>query len=633
MSSQQAAQMSHARNRFLLIGLMISLIAGLAFTPGLPGGFVFDDVPNIENNAAIRMERLDGTSLYTAIATPQMSGNMRTLPTLSFALDYWRAGGADPATFRTTNILIHAITTLVLAWFFRALLLTAGVPPGRTQWTAAALALAWALHPLQVSSVLYAVQRLQTMGTLFLVLALLAYLKARNAQEARQPTRTWWMLTAFLWVLAMSCKEDTVLLPAYTLALELTVLGFRSADADGPRRLRRGYAIATLAGMAAYLFLVAPYFWSTDGYGGEREFSTLERLLTQPRVLCLYLWQILVPLPGHMPFYYDWLQPSRGLLQPWTTLPAIAALLALLATAWRLRMRWPLFSLGVLLFFAAHFITSNVVGVELAFEHRNHFALIGAVLAVGSLLFHLCDKLRLPHSALVAGPVVVLAGLALATASRAHDWRSNLTQAQASTQSAPGSGRAWVSLCAEYLKAGGGPIPDNPNLDKAIAACERGATSAPDMLNSTAMLVALKSLRGDLSAQDWNLFQQRLRTTFMTRDNRRAVQVLMHYSRKGVKLDQQQLLTAISTLTRRIEQTPFQLSSYGYFIMNDMGQPDLALPYFTTAIQAIPADDPFRRQLGRELRQIGRPDLANRIEQADRSKLGGTSVTPNTTSD
>ena len=51
-----------------------------------------------------------------------------------------------------------------------------------------------------------------------------------------------------------------------------------------------------------------------------------------------------------------------------------------------MRTRWPLFSLGVFLFFAAHLITSNVIGLELAFEHRNHFALIGAVLAVGSLL-------------------------------------------------------------------------------------------------------------------------------------------------------------------------------------------------------------------------------------------------------
>lgn len=616
--------MPHARGRFLLVGLIVSLVAGLVFTPGLPGGFIFDDVPNIENNSAIRMDQLDAASLYTVVATPPMSGQMRTLPTLSFALDYWRAGGADPATFRTTNIVIHAITTLVLAWFFRALLSTAGVPPGRAQWAAVALASAWALHPLQVSSVLYAVQRLQTMGTLFLVLALLAYMKARNAQATGQRTRTWWMLTAFSWVLAMGCKEDSVLLPAYTLALELTVLGFRGADADATRRLRRGYAIATLAGLAAYLFLVVPYFWSTDGYGGDRDFSTLERLLTQPRVLCLYLWQIVVPLPGHMPFYYDWLEPSRGLLQPWTTLPAIAALLALLGTAWRLRMRWPLFSLGVLLFFAAHFITSNVIGVELAFEHRNHFALVGAVLAVGSLLFHLCQRLRLPHAVLVAGPIVVLAGLAIGTASRAHDWRSNLAHAQASTRIAPDSGRAWVSLCAEYLKAGGGPVPGNPNLDEAIAACEAGASAAPDMLNSTAVLIALKSLRGDATARDWERFRQRLETTFMTRDNRRSIQVLMHYSRKGVELDQRELLETISMFARRIDPTPFQLASYGYFIMNDLGQPDLAMPYFTTAVQAIPADDPFRRQLGGELRQIGRPDLAVQIEQPGQGKVDAT---------
>src|SRR3546814_15829611 len=98
-----------------------------------------------------------------------------------------------------------------------------------------------------------------------------------------------------------------------------------------------------------------------------------------------------------MPFYYDWLQPSRGLLQPWTTLPAIGVVLGLLGLAWHLRSRWPLFALGVFLFFASHFIASNVIPLELAFEHRNHFALVGAVLAVGSLLAHAGQRLRIHH--------------------------------------------------------------------------------------------------------------------------------------------------------------------------------------------------------------------------------------------
>lgn len=612
--------MLHARGRFFLVTLIVALLASLVFTPGLPGGFIFDDVPNIESNDAIKLERLDSAGLYKAIATPQMSGNARALPTLTFALDYWRGGGADPATFRTTNILIHAITALALAWLFRILLQTAGVADNRAQWAAPALALAWALHPMQVSSVLYAVQRLQTMGTMFLVLALMAYLKARNTQIMGQPARSWWMLTALLWILAMSCKEDSVLLPAYALALELTLLHFRAADAGLSRRLRRGYALATLVGATTFLFWAVPHYWSVDGYGGERDFSTTERLLTQGRVLCLYLWQILVPLPSHMPFYYDWIQPSRGLLQPWTTLPAILALLALLGTAWKVRMRWPLFSLGVLLYFGAHFITSNVVGLELAFEHRNHFALIGAVLAVGSLLSHLWQRLQLPQRLQAVGTVVLLAGLATATASRAHDWRSNLTLTRASTESAPSSGRAWVELCASYYKAGGGGKPDNPNLDEAIVACEAGVVSAPSTLNNAALVIVLKSRRGDLASQDWNRFQRMLKTVLMTRDNRRAVQVLMYHARNGVTLDKQEMLQAITTQTHRAKTSPFELASYGYFIMNDLGEPDLAIPYFVKAIESVPPGDPFAAQLAGELRAKGRPDLAASIESVDRAR-------------
>src|SRR3546814_1011798 len=66
------------------------------------------------------MTRLDVESLGKVLATPQVSGSLRALPTISFALDYWRGGGADPAVFKTTNIVIHALATFVLAWFFRS---------------------------------------------------------------------------------------------------------------------------------------------------------------------------------------------------------------------------------------------------------------------------------------------------------------------------------------------------------------------------------------------------------------------------------------------------------------------------------------------------------------------------------
>lgn len=611
--------MPSSRGRFLLIALLAALLAGIAFTPGLPGDFVFDDHPNIVNNASIQHDEPGIAGLYKAIATPQISGNMRTLPTVTFALDYWRGGGADPATFKTTNILIHALTVLALGWLFRSVLLAAGVAAARAQWAAPALALAWALHPLQVSSVLYAVQRLQTMGTLFLVLALMAYLRARRAQVEAQPARTWWMLAVLLWVLAMSCKEDSVLLPAYALALELTVLRFAAAGPRTTRLLRGSYLAGVLAGAALYLAWVVPNHWHWEAYGG-RDFSTPERLLTQGRVLCLYLWQILVPLPGHMPFYYDWIQPSRGLLQPWTTLPALALVFALLAAAWWLRTRQPLMALGILLFFSAHVVTSNVIGLELAFEHRNHFALIGMVLAVGSLLALLWQRLRLPQSARAAMALVLLAALGTGTLLRAHDWRSNLHLHEASTAAAPGSARAWVGLCAERLSAGGGAVTDNPLLDQAIAACEAGTVSAPYSLNNFALLIALKTLRGDVTAQDWQRYRQRIEAVQMSWDNRRSIQILIYRSRNGLELDEKEMIATIATIAEQAAFSPFENASLGYYIMNELGEPDSALPYFARAIQDIPSTDPFPLQLAGELEKLDRPDLAASVTKLAASR-------------
>ena len=617
-----ATRMPTTTGRFLLFSLIAAILAGLAFVPGLPGNFLFDDIPNIVNNEALHLTALTPEALFQVAFSQQFSGSMRVLPTLSFALDYWRVGGADPATFKTTNIILQVLTAFALAGFFRSLMLAAGIAPARASWAAMALAFAWAAHPLQVSSVLYVVQRMQTMGTFFLLLALWVYLESRRAQLDGRPSRRGFLVVILLWLLAMGCKEDTVLLPAYTLALELTVLRFSTSDARLDRMLRRGYLAAVIAGVAAYALLVIPHYWHWDSYPG-RTFSTLERLLTQARVLCMYLWQIIVPLPQHMPFYYDGLQPSRGLLQPWTTLASIIAVLALIGAAWRLRVRWPLFSLGVFIFFGAHFIASNVISLELAFEHRNHFALIGAVLAIGSLVAHAGTRLRAGRVAQAAVCAALLVFLAATTMQRAHSWNGTLQFARTSVEIAPRSARAWIALCAGYFQTGGsvGAGRANPNLDQAIETCAAGSSAAPYALNSPALLVVLKSIRGDITPQDWDRFQQRLEVVPMTFDNRRAPQILTYHALNGVALDKQRMLRMLSTLVQRAPLSPPEVSSIGYFVMNDLGEPGLSIPYFIRAMDNAPSYDPFPQTLAADLRKKGRPDLAEKIEKHATARL------------
>jgi hypothetical protein len=618
--------MTQSNRGFLLYALVCAALAGLLFLPGLPGDFVFDDNGNIVLNSGLELNSLSPKALLDILFSTQYGGITRVLPTVTFAIDYYRGGGSlDPATFKTTNIAIHALTAFVLAWFLRSLLLAGGTRSNASRWAALALAFAWAAHPLQVSSVLYVVQRMQTMATLFVVLALWSYLTARLAQIDGRSGRTGWMLTGLLWALALACKEDGVLLPAYTLAMELTVLRFQASDSVLAGRIKRGYLYATVAGAAVFAFIVVPHYWSWDAYY-NRNFSTVERLLTQGRVLCLYLWEILLPLPSHMPFYYDWLVPSRGLLRPWTTLPALFLLCALLVAAWKLRHTRPLFAFGIFLFFAGHAMTSNIAPLELAFEHRNHLPLIGIVLAAGDLLTVALSRFRLSAPPVAASVLIFLTALSTATALRAASWNSDLRMAQTSTHIAPFSTRAWNQLCVAYFNLGGGDKVDNPYLGQAIAACDKGAEVDRASIKTLTNLIAMKALQGTLRSADWDRYLARLRYVTMTPENAASIWVILNKARNGSVMDDNRLLEAINIVNQRRDLKPLESAAMGYFILDHTRIPERAYPYFAQAILET-RDSAFATSLIDDLRKEGRPAWADQLS-AQRLALDASGERP-----
>lgn len=613
--------------RFLLLAAFGALIAGLLLLPGLGGGFLLDDKPAIPENAAVQVATLDAGQLMQAAYS--YGGGARALPMLSFALDHWR-GGLDPAAFKATNIAIHVLTTLALAWFFRLLLAGAGWPATRTTYAAPLLALAWAVHPLQVSSVLYIVQRMQTMGTLFLVLALCAYLKMRYAQIAGERSRQYGVLAVLCWVLALASKEDSILLPAYTLALELTVLRFRTASAALENRLRRGYQLLVVLGVAVFVLVLVPKHWYPDSYPG-RDFSSLERLLTQGRVLAMYLGQVLWPLPSHLPFYYDDLQPSRSLLQPWTTLPALLLVFGLLALAWRLRHRRPLLSLGILLFFAGHAVSSNIIGLELAFEHRNHFPLIGAVLAIGDALRDAFERLRLRPATIAPACLALVAALSSATLLRAQAWGSRIGFAEYGTQIAPRSERAWIDLCQTHFELSGNR-PADPHFAKALATCAKGATLRDGATNLT-NLVLLKTINGSVRQSDWEQLFERMRRVTLTPSNVGVAWHLVRYSNGDKRIAPRNVIAIIDIISKRSDFRPEEYAAFGYYAAKN-GLGDDALRFFALAIETSPPASQLPQALLIDLQREGYPRWAAQLTplvHAHRGPRNKQSEFPNAT--
>lgn len=587
---------------------LCALLAAAVFLPGLGGGFLLDDKPTIGDNPAAHVTTLDAGLLERAAYSFAAGGGSRALPMLTFALDYWRAG-LDPAAFKSTNIAIHALTTLALAGLLRLLLTLAGWPTKRAGYGAIALALAWAIHPLQVSSVLYVVQRMQTMGTLFLVLALYAYLKMRQAQMAGERSRQCGVLSGLCWVLALACKEDSALLPAYTLALELTVLRFQAARPGIARTIRRLYLAASLLGLAIFVFYVVPHYWTWDAYPG-RNFSSPERLMTQARILAMYLGQILWPLPSHMPFYYDDLQPSRGLLQPWTTLPALILVVGLLALAWRLRAPRPLFALGIFLFLAGHAISSNVIGLELAFEHRNHFPLIGAVLAFGDLFVAAVARLQVSSRACGVACAAILVALGSGTLWRAQAWGSPVGFAEYGTRIAPTSERAWINLCQIHFGLSGNH-PANPHFAKALDACGKGA-AIPYGATNLANLVLLKTIDGSVGQGDWDRLFERLEQVTMTRSNADVAWHLVRYSNGDWRIDRRNVIHIIDIVGERSRFRPEEYVAFGYYAAKN-GLDDDAFRYFVKATEISPPNSTLPMALVADLRKEGQPEFAARL--------------------
>jgi len=434
---------------FVLLIALAGFIVWL-YWPGLNGPFLFDDFPNLEPLGAYNaVDDFESFKLFVLNGFAGPTG--RPLSLLSFLIND-NTWPSDPWGFKYTNLMLHILNGLLLFWLTYRLL-RAYLPAPRIReaaWLALLTAGLWLIHPLQVSTVLYVVQRMTELSALFVLLGLLGYVAARSQLE-HAPWRTLLLMTGSIGLGTLAAtfsKENGALLPVFALVIEMTVFAGRKA----PRWLNLWRTVVLgLPTLAILGYLARPLWRNTGEVISNRGFTLGERLLTEARIVTEYLQHLFLPTPISRGLYADAYPLSAGWLNPPETLLAIGLLGGLFALAFWLRQRMPLLSLAILFFFAGHLLESTTISLELYFEHRNYLPSIFVFLPVAAGLLWLYR--RMPR--IMPGLTIVLLAILLSiTALRAANWGKPNQLYLLWAQESPTSARAQVGAAQALIQAG-----------------------------------------------------------------------------------------------------------------------------------------------------------------------------------
>ena len=444
--NKDISAIKYGPKRETLLLSLLAVVVILIYADTLTTPFIFDDLVNIVENPHIRVPALSFENLaWAGFESPE---RRRPVANISLAMNYYFSG-YNIVSYHVVNILIHLACGILLYFLTKSTLQTPALISRyeKSGWIPFFTAFIWLVHPLQTQSVAYIVQRMNSMATMFYVLSMLFYVKFRMSGANRLK---WLQLAGCLIsaLLAFGTKEITATLPVFIVLYEWFFF-----QESNPQWAKRNLLV--LGGVLVFFVIIALVYLGYDplakilnGYR-IRDFTPMQRVLTQSRVVIFYISLILWPSPSRLNLDHDFAL-SYSLLDPFTTVISILVIFALIAFAILSARKTPLLSFSILWFFGNLVIESSVIGLELVFEHRNYLPSIFAILAIVAMTFR-----HLKH-ALAAAVIFSLVGALFCvwTFQRNRVWADEISLYQDSAVKSPGKARPQNNLGAALSRQG-----------------------------------------------------------------------------------------------------------------------------------------------------------------------------------
>lgn len=556
------------------IALAVLTIAGfIIYNNSFDVPFIFDDSDNIQN-PSVRISELSADSLIKVAIESNLLN--RPVANISFAINYY-FGEYNVRGYHLVNIFIHIVASFFL---YLILEITFKLPVNRERYGRYSLlslmaAMLWLTHPLATQSVTYLVQRMNSMAALFYVLSVICYVKGRlNVGKDGDHNQN---LHGLLWLgaslisgaLAIGSKEIAVTLPFIIFLYEWFFFQDLSWKWLGKK-------IPWIVALLVFLYCAASFYLGGNPFQmvidscNNRPFSSLQRILTESRVVMHYIGLLLYPNPDRLVFDYNF-PISTSLFSPLTTIFSFFSLAVLLGVAICVAKKERFLAFCIFWFFINLILESTVICLEIIYEHRTYLPSMFLLAIFPAFLYR--TKLNTNIITCIFFSLIVICGYW--TMERNITWQNPIRFWQDSITKQPLKARGYNNLGVALCEA--------KRFNEASQYLDRALTLLPDFPEAYNNLGLVEYRQGRLNEAEKNFkYALTLRSHFIEA----RLNLASFYKGQG------QYSAALAHYRELYSQIP------GYSILNKelgqtllrMGQAEESLEFLEKAYKKLPKD-------------------------------------------
>jgi tetratricopeptide (TPR) repeat protein len=358
---------------------LLILLPVFFYFPSLNYPFHFDDYPNIIENPYIK----DIKNLSFFIEGLKKQGTtFRAIPTATFALNYY-FNKLSPFGYRLINLLIH-IASGILVYFIsrKLLLLRRDSNEDFVSLGSLLISLIFLLHPIQINTVVYIVQRNEGLSSFFILLSLYLFIRFRE----NDGKKIFYLLGTFFAIVGSIFSKEIGFMAIGVIILYDLIISWDTKEETLKRLKYYAIFIVPIVVYVLFFFKGGLLFLLIKG-SPEWFWSPIDNLRTQCNVIIQYMKLLLFPWPGWLNIDHDF-KISKAFFEYPTFFSMLAILFILFLGILLIRKR-RLISFAIFWFFILLAPTSSLIPLwDMMVEYRLYLP----ILSYGILLWLLLDS-------------------------------------------------------------------------------------------------------------------------------------------------------------------------------------------------------------------------------------------------